>query len=167
MATSLPPTKTVQGCESHTSTLCSSLESPRVTFQKTFHTYGRSFPAMRFTKCHFVSNFTSKSANQFVMCNMKNSTITQSYKLCSPIKASIDVCLVRVSRGLRVELHVPRDLDRLLELIGNCCGSAEANLAPTTHFIYRCCSLQSDVPRVPFIDVSQQLRLRSPAGDTG
>ena len=98
---------------------------------------------------------------------MTNSAIAQSDKLCSPIKASIDVCLVRVPRGPRVELHVPRDLDRLLELIGNCCSSAEANLAPTTHFICRCYSLQSDVPRVPLIDVSQELRLRSPSGHIG
>ena len=62
--------------------------------------------------------FSSKSANQFVMCNMTNSAIAQSDKLCSPIKASIDVCLVRVPRGLRVELCVPPDLDRLHGLIG-------------------------------------------------
>ena len=51
-----------------------------------------------------------------------------------------------------MEIHVPPDLDRLLELIGNCCGSAAANWLALCIFICRCCSLWSDVPRVPLFD---------------
>ena len=86
------------------------------------------------------------------MCAMTNSTISQSDQLYAPIQASIGVCLIRGPQGLRVDLHAPPDLDRLLELIGKCCNSAEATWLALCIFICRCCSHWSDVPRVPLFD---------------
>ena len=56
-----------------------------------------------------VDQFSADSANLFVVYTTTNSNSAQSAKVCSPVKASIDVCLVRAPRGLRVT-RVPPDV---------------------------------------------------------